>query len=88
MVPNPFRNLIITLFAFATLVLLAPAMLMAQSAADGTPVPVTAQFGGCQKDTPNCLVTPAGWNYSVRQYPPHAQMLNGNWEFPETQPVK
>lgn len=33
--------------------------LTATPAADGS---YAIQFGGCSKDTPNCLVTPAGWN--------------------------
>jgi len=49
---------------------------------------VTVQFGGCRKDTPNCLVTPAGWNYSVRQYRPRQEILDGTWKFPEAQPVQ
>jgi hypothetical protein len=49
---------------------------------------VTVQFGGCQKDTPNCLVTPAGWNYSVRQYRPRKEIIDGSWVFPEPKPVQ
>ncbi len=48
----------------------------------------TIQFGGCKKDTPNCLFTPAGWNYSVRQYRPRKKIIDGSWVFPEAQPVK
>ena len=25
----------------------------------------TRQFGGCQKDTPNCLPITPGWNYTL-----------------------
>lgn len=53
--------------------------------ADGS---FTIQFGGCAKDTPNCLVTPASWNYVVRQYRPRKEILDGTWKFPEAQPVK
>jgi hypothetical protein len=49
---------------------------------------VTVQFGGCRKDTLNCLPTPPGWNYMVRLYRPRAEILNGSWVFPEAQPVK
>jgi hypothetical protein len=49
---------------------------------------VTVQFGGCAKDSPNCLVTPPGWNYIVRQYRPRKEILDGTWKFPEAQPVK
>jgi hypothetical protein len=37
--------------------------------ADGS---VTVQFGGCTKDTLNCLPTFPGWNYVVRLYRPRA----------------
>jgi para-nitrobenzyl esterase len=47
----------------------------------------TIQFGGCQKETPNCLPIMAGWNYTVRLYRPRAEILNGNWKFPGAQPV-
>jgi hypothetical protein len=59
--------------------------LTARPNADGS---VTVQFGGCAKDTPNCLVTPPGWNYIVRQYRPRKEILDGTWKFPEAQPVK
>jgi hypothetical protein len=59
--------------------------LTAKPNSDGS---VTVQFGGCRKDTPNCLVTPAGWNYSVRQYRPRQAILDGTWKFPEAQPVR
>jgi para-nitrobenzyl esterase len=53
--------------------------------ADGS---YTIQFGGCVKDTPNCLVTPAGWSYQVRQYRPRKEIIDGAWKFPEAQPVQ
>jgi len=53
--------------------------------ADGS---YTIQFGGCTKTTPNCLVTPAGWNYIVRQYRPRKPILDGTWKFPEAQPAR
>jgi hypothetical protein len=59
--------------------------LTAKPGADGS---YTIQFGGCTKDTPNCLVTPAGWNYAVRQYRPRKSILDGTWKFPEAQPVR
>jgi hypothetical protein len=52
--------------------------------ADGS---FTLQFGGCTKDTPNCLVTPRGWNYTVRLYRPRKEIIDGAWTFPEPQPV-
>ena len=48
----------------------------------------TIQFGDCTKATVNCLVTPAGWNYAVRQYRPRKSILDGTWKFPEAQPVR
>ena len=48
---------------------------------------VTVQFGGCTKATPNCLVTPAGWNYIVRMYRPRKEVLDGSWRFPVPTPV-
>ena len=53
--------------------------------ADGS---VTVQFGGCTRDTPNCLVTPPGWNYIARQSRPHNVIIDGTWKFPEPVPVK
>lgn len=47
--------------------------------ADGS---VTVQFGGCDGKIPNCLPTPAGWNYWVRLYRPRAGILDGKWTFP------
>jgi len=47
------------------------------------------QFGGCDAGgSPNCLPTPAGWNYLVRLYRPKAEILNGAWTFPEPQAAK
>jgi hypothetical protein len=48
----------------------------------------TIQFGGCSAQTVNCLVTPPGWNYVVRQYRPRRQILNGTWQFPPATPVQ
>ena len=49
---------------------------------------VSVQFGGCQKDTPNCIPTPANWSYVARQYRPRKAILDGKWKFPEAQPVR
>ena len=45
------------------------------------------QFGGCDGKVVNCLPTTPGWNYMVRLYRPHPEILNGTWKFPEAQPV-
>jgi para-nitrobenzyl esterase len=59
--------------------------LTAKTNADGS---VTVQFGGCTKESLNCLVTPPGWSYVVRQYRPRKDIIDGTWTFPEPQPVK
>ena len=46
---------------------------------------VTIQFGGCDGKIPNCLPITKGWNYMVRLYRPHAEILNGTWQFPKAQ---
>jgi hypothetical protein len=48
---------------------------------------VTVQFGGRETQTPNCLSIMPGWNYMVRLYGPHAEILNGSWTFPTAMPV-
>jgi hypothetical protein len=53
--------------------------------ADGS---YTIRFGGCTRETANCLVLPPGWNYVVRMYRPRQQILDGSWKFPEPQPAK
>jgi hypothetical protein len=56
----------------------------ATKSADGS---VAIQFGGCGGKIANCLPTVPGWNYMVRLYRPHAEILNGKWKFPEAQPA-
>lgn len=56
----------------------------AKKDADGS---VTVQFGGCDGKISNCLPIMKGWNYIVRLYRPRAEILSGNWKFPEAQPV-
>lgn len=55
-----------------------------QKAADGA---ITVQFGGCDGKIPNCLPITKGWNYIVRLYRPRAEILRGDWKFPEAQAV-
>src|SRR6266850_2553349 len=52
----------------------------AKKNADGS---VAIQFGGCDGKISNCLPTMPGWNYMVRLFRPRAEVLNGNWKFPE-----
>ncbi|WP_173043945.1 DUF1254 domain-containing protein [Nitrospira sp. KM1] len=49
---------------------------------------VTVQFGGCNGKVANCLPIMRGWNYIVRLYRPHPEILTGSWVFPEAQPMK
>jgi len=49
---------------------------------------ITIQFGGCSKNTPNCLPVTPGWNYMVRLYRPRQDILNGTWSFPVAEPVQ
>ena len=48
----------------------------------------TVQFGNCGNGTVNCLPVTPRWNYTVRLYRPHAEILDGSWKFPEAQPVR
>lgn len=48
----------------------------------------TIQFGGCTAKTVNCLVTPRGWSYVVRQYRPRQPIVDGTWQFPEAKPAQ
>lgn len=52
--------------------------------ADGS---VSVQFGGCDGKIPNCIPIMKDWNYTVRLYRPRAEILNGQWKFPEPKPV-
>jgi hypothetical protein len=48
---------------------------------------VTIRFGGDPKQ-PNYLPIMDGWNYLIRLYQPHKEILDGKWKFPAVQPVK
>jgi hypothetical protein len=56
----------------------------AKKGADGS---LAIQFGGYDGKVPNCLPTMKGWNYMVRLYRPRAEVLNGDWRFPEATPA-
>lgn len=43
---------------------------------------VTVHFGGSE-NRPNTLPLVEGWNYLVRLYRPHPEVLDGSWTFPE-----
>jgi hypothetical protein len=55
----------------------------AKKDADGS---VTIQFGGDAAAAANCIPIMPGWNYAVRLYRPRADILEGEWKFPEAQP--
>lgn len=51
---------------------------------DGT---VTIHFGGDSTASNFLPITP-GWNYIVRLYQPHQEIIDGFWTFPKPKPVK
>lgn len=58
--------------------------LTAVKEADGS---VVVHLGGCGDGRTNCLRLMDGWNYTVRLYRPHPQVLDGTWTFPAVQPI-
>ena len=58
--------------------------LTATKDADGA---VTVHFGTEPGDRPNFLPISEGWNYIVRLYRPHAEVLDGTWTFPAPHPL-
>jgi para-nitrobenzyl esterase len=59
--------------------------LTAKPNADGS---FTIQFGGNPTGASNYLPIMPGWNYTVRLYRPRNVILDGTWNFPETQPLQ
>src|SRR5882724_10744751 len=55
----------------------------AKKSPDGS---VAVQLGGCDGKIQNCLPITPGWNYTVRLFRPRAEILDGTWSFPLTQP--
>lgn len=47
---------------------------------DGT---VIVHLGGCGDGRPNCIPITDGWNYTIRMYRPHPEVVDGRWTFPE-----
>lgn len=43
---------------------------------------VTVRFGTFPEETPNTIPTPEGWNYLIRLYRPHQEILDGTWTPP------
>jgi len=46
----------------------------------------TIHFGG-DPSSVNYLPITEGWNYTVRFYKPHKEILEGTWTFPDVKPV-
>lgn len=46
---------------------------------------MTIHLGGCEDGRANCLPIMEGWNYAVRLYRPHPEILDGSWSFPAAQ---
>ncbi len=46
---------------------------------DGT---ITVHFGGCGDGRANCIPIMDGWNYTIRLYRPHQEIIDGTWTFP------
>ncbi len=59
--------------------------LTAKKSDDGS---IVVQFGGEPGSAPNMLPIVPGWNYMVRLYRPHEEILEGTWKFPEAEPVR
>jgi hypothetical protein len=57
------------------------------TATKGTDGSVAIQFGGCDGKIANCLPIMPHWNYIVRLYRPRAEILDGKWTFPQTEPI-
>ncbi|MFE3189404.1 DUF1254 domain-containing protein [Nocardia sp. NPDC059240] len=49
---------------------------------------VDIRFGGCDGTIPNCLPIMPGWNYMVRLYRPHQNVIDGTWTFPQAEPIR
>jgi hypothetical protein len=47
---------------------------------------ITVHLGG-DRDQPNCIPLPEGWNYTIRLYRPRAEVLDGSWTVPAIQPA-
>ncbi|WP_206198109.1 DUF1254 domain-containing protein [Shimia sediminis] len=48
---------------------------------------MTVHLGGCGDGRVNCVPLPEGWNYAVRLYRPHPEVIDGSWTFPAAEPV-
>lgn len=57
----------------------------AKAAADGSQ---TIRFGSCDVGVENCIPITEGWNYTLRLYRPHAEVIDGSWTAPVAEVVK
>jgi hypothetical protein len=57
------------------------------SAAPNEDGSATIHFGACEDGRINCIPITPGKNYTVRLYEPRAEILHGDWTFPEIQPA-
>ena len=57
------------------------------TATRGADETITIQFGGADGETANCLPITPGWNYLVRLYRPQDKILDGEWKFPDAEPI-
>jgi hypothetical protein len=57
----------------------------AEKSDDGS---ITIHFGGCSDGRINCIPITPGWNYAIRMYEPHKEILDGSWTFPSIEPLK
>ncbi|WP_438853933.1 DUF1254 domain-containing protein [Agromyces sp. M3QZ16-3] len=48
---------------------------------------VTVNFGGPDDGRPNRIGIMDGWNYIVRMYRPHPEVVDGTWTFPSAEPA-
>jgi hypothetical protein len=60
----------------------APVSVNSVTAAHNDDGSVTVHFGDWNGDTANRVTITEGWNYLVRLYRPHADVLDGSWQFP------
>jgi hypothetical protein len=59
----------------------APVSVNSVTAAHNDDGSVTVHFGDWNGDTANRVTITDGWNYLVRLYRPHADVLDGSWQF-------
>ena len=64
-----------------------PVSINSVTAARNTDGSTTVRFGDWDETTPNRLPITDGWNYLVRLYRPHPEVLAGSWQFPAVDPA-